>query len=186
MNFRKSQKEKMLNYKLSNFKFEKTFIKLFSFFLGVLASGLALSTTMEVSPSNPKAKIKETIQVEIKFKGKVEKITDRYEICPRTKPVCPILRKSITISDQNKVLIGYFNGVVTCTDGYIITVRGVNYEACRDPVIKVALPAKNSVGAYTYIATHPLDMFADDMSTTFTVKVGSNDAISEILPIILD
>lgn len=186
MNFRKNQKEKMPNYKLSDLKFERTLIKLFSFFLGILASGLALSTTMEVFPSNPKAKIKTTIQIEIKFKGKVEKITDRYEICPRTNPVCPILRKSITITDQNKALVGYFNGVVTCTESYIITVRSINYEACRDPVIKVALPAKSSAGAYTYIATHALDMFADDMSTTFTVKVSSNDVLSAILPIILD
>src|SRR5471032_951127 len=106
MIFRKRQKEKMQNYTLSNFKFEKALIKLFSFFLGILASGLAISTTMEVSPSNPKAKIKKTIQVEIKFKGKVEKITGRFAICPPTNPVCPIFKNSITISDQNKVLIG--------------------------------------------------------------------------------
>lgn len=180
-------RKKMRIFKLSNIEFRRHSINLLIFSLGTLTSGFAFSTTMTVYPSTPKGKINKPIPIEMRFRGKVESITDWLPACSdRRYPQCTVVKPSIKIFDQNKVFLGYFNSKVTCTERSLITVRGVNYTSCRDPVVKFDLPAKSAAGTYTYTATRDVEMFAEDQSITFVVKVGPEDGIQAILPIILD
>jgi hypothetical protein len=171
-----------------NMKLDRLLIATFSIFLGTLVSASAFSTNMIIMPSSPAAKIDKRVALKVKFEGHVHSYTDVYQGCPRYmyREACTMISPSIKILDQNKVIVGYFSGPVTCTERNKITVRNINYLSCKDAVVDVELPAKSVAGTYRYTAVRDADIFSESFSVNFDVKIGNDASISAILPVLLD
>jgi len=177
----------MKNIKLFKKKFKNPATKIFLFFFGALTSGLAFSTNMIISPNTLKGKVNEIIPIEIKFDGKVESLTMFSPICPHQFTKCILLAPSVKIYDQKNVIVAFSGGPLTCgpNSGSII-VRGVIHESCNNTKVIVNLPAKSLAGKYTYTVKRESEFYAESFSSVIVVTVGANDAISAILPIVLD
>ncbi|MGF6115888.1 hypothetical protein ABIE30_002961 [Janthinobacterium lividum] len=174
--------------KFLNMKLDRLLIAALRIFLGMLVSGSAFSATMTIIPSSPAAKINERVVMKIKFDGKVNSLTDTFLACPgyMSREKCTMISPSLRILDQNKVIVGYFSGPVTCSDGGKITVQSINYFSCKGAVVNVELPAKSVAGKYSYTAVRDTDIFSESFSVNFDVKIGGDADISPILPILLD